>query len=112
MKKLFLLICGIVIANCASAQIMLSQPVASEELSEAVIDKVRDDNKQLCALISVNVTGLTLEQVLAMKLDTDNGSNIYIKNQPNDATNFRFYISPTATFVEVGVKGYEKLAYN
>lgn len=108
MKKLFLLICGIVIANCASAQIMLSQPVASEELSEAVIDKVRDDNKQLCALISVNVTGLTLEQVLAMKLDTDNGSNIYIKNQPNDATNFRFYISPTATFVEVGVKGYEK----
>ena len=73
MKKLFLLICGIVIANCASAKIMLSQPVASEELSEAVIDKVRDDNKQLCALISVNVTGLTLEQVLAMKLDTDNG---------------------------------------
>ena len=90
MKKLFLLICGIVISNCASAQIMLSQPVASEELSEAVIDKVRDDNKQLCALISVNVTGLSLEQVLAMKLDTDNGSNIYIKNQPNDATNFRF----------------------
>lgn len=108
MKKLILLICGIVAANFATAQIQLSQPIASEELSEAVIDKVRDDNKQLCALISVDVSGLTLEQLQGIKLDTDNGSNIYIKNQPEEATNMRFYISPAATFIEVAVKGYEK----
>lgn len=109
MKKLLLFIGGIVVANCANAQILLSQPVASEELSEAVIDKVKDDNKQLCALVSVDVSGLTLEQLLGLRLDTDNGSNIYIKNQPTEATDFRFYISPTATFIEVALKGYEKV---
>lgn len=109
MKKLVLLICSIIAANFATAQIQLSQPIASEELSEAVIDKVRDDNKQLCALISVDVSGLTLEQLQGIRLDTDNGSNIYIKNQPEEATNMRFYISPAATFIEVSVKGYEKV---
>ncbi len=108
MKKLILLVCGIVTANFAAAQIRLSQPVASNELSEAVFDRVRDDNKQLCALISVDVSGLTLEQLQGIKFDTSNGANIYIKNRPEEATNMRFYISPTATFVEIAIKGYDK----
>lgn len=107
MKKLFFFICGIIIANCASAQIMLSQPIASNEVSVAMIEKRYDDNQQLCAVVSVDVTGLTFEQVLGLKLDTDNTSNIFMK-QPNEATNFYFYISPKAQFIDVSVKGYEK----
>lgn len=89
------------------AQILLSKPEASSELSEAVIDKMYDDNKELCALVSLEITGLTLQQVQAMSLSSDSGSSVYPR-PTTVANDLRFYISPAATYLEVGVPGYEK----
>lgn len=109
MKKLIVLFCCLFFSVTAFTQIQLSQPVAFDELSEAVFDKVRDDNKQLCALIVVEVTGLTLEQLSSIRLDTDAGSNVILKDQPENNSELKFYISPSATYFEVAIRGYSKV---
>lgn len=107
MKKFLLLLIALFGLQTLEAQILLSKPEASSELSEAVIDKKFDDNKQLCALVSLEITGLTLDQVQNMSLSSDSGSSVYPR-PTTTADNLRFYISPAATYLEVGVPGYEK----